>query len=125
MTEPDDSYLQPTVAAELTRLADLLDAASEAQWDTASLCAGWRVREVVAHMTMAARYPEEQFTSPAVACRRPTWTGRSARARCCAARPPTSRWSSAVARSRPSGSKALRSSRVSRSTKPDPAVAMR
>ena len=68
MTEPDDSYLQPTVAAELTRLADLLDAASEAQWDTASLCARWRVREVVAHMTMAARYPEGQFMAELQRC---------------------------------------------------------
>ena len=72
MTEPtaptDDAYLQPTVAAELTSLADLLDAASDAQWDTASLCAGWRVREVAAHMTMAARYPEEQFMAELQRC---------------------------------------------------------
>src|ERR1700722_13431648 len=72
MTEPaeptDDAYLQPAVAAELTRLGDLLDAASDAQWDTASLCAGWRVREVVAHMTMAARYPEGQFMAELQRC---------------------------------------------------------
>jgi uncharacterized protein (TIGR03083 family) len=42
-------------------LADLLGSATDAQWDTASLCAGWRVREVIAHMTMAARYPEDKF----------------------------------------------------------------
>ena len=64
----DDAYLQPTVAAELTGLADLLDTASAAQWDTASLCTGWRVREVVAHMTMAARYPEEQFMAELQRC---------------------------------------------------------
>lgn len=57
----DDADLQPVVAAEFEALADLLDAATAAQWDTPSLCAGWRVREVVAHMTMAARYPEDQF----------------------------------------------------------------
>jgi uncharacterized protein (TIGR03083 family) len=72
MTEPaeptDDAYLQPTVAAELTSLADLLDVASDAQWDTASLCAGWRVREVIAHMTMAARYPQEQFMAELQRC---------------------------------------------------------
>ena len=71
-TEPtaltDDAYLQPTVATELTSLADLLDAASGAQWDTASLCAGWRVREVVAHMTMAARYSQEQFMAELQRC---------------------------------------------------------
>jgi uncharacterized protein (TIGR03083 family) len=72
MTEPteptDDAYLQPTVAAELTSLADLLDTASGAQWDAASLCAGWRVREVVAHMTMAARYSQEQFMAELQRC---------------------------------------------------------
>ena len=57
----DDAHLQPAVAAEFTSLADLLAAASDAQWDTPSLCDGWRVREVVAHMTMAARYSEAEF----------------------------------------------------------------
>jgi uncharacterized protein (TIGR03083 family) len=64
MTTPpatSDAHLQPAVAAEFAGLADLLAAASDAQWDTPSLCEGWRVREVVAHLTMAARYPEEEF----------------------------------------------------------------
>jgi uncharacterized protein (TIGR03083 family) len=57
----NDADLQPAVAAEFAALAELLAAATGAQWDTPSLCAGWRVREVVAHMTMAARYAEDQF----------------------------------------------------------------
>jgi uncharacterized protein (TIGR03083 family) len=57
----DGAFLQPAVAAEFTSLAGLLASASGAQWDTWSLCAGWRVREVVAHLTMAARYPEQDF----------------------------------------------------------------
>jgi uncharacterized protein (TIGR03083 family) len=57
----NDAGLQPAVAAEFLALAELLDPLSDAQWDTPSLCAGWRVREVVAHMTMAARYPEDKF----------------------------------------------------------------
>jgi uncharacterized protein (TIGR03083 family) len=57
----DDAGLQPAVAAEFVALAGLLESATEAQWDTPSLCAGWRVREVIAHMTMAARYSEEEF----------------------------------------------------------------
>jgi uncharacterized protein (TIGR03083 family) len=61
MTMTDDACLQPAVAAEFVSLADLLAVASDAQWDTPSLCAGWRVREVIAHMTMAARYSEEEF----------------------------------------------------------------
>ena len=40
------------VEAELTELADLLATLPEAAWDAPSLCAGWRVREVVAHMTL-------------------------------------------------------------------------
>jgi uncharacterized protein (TIGR03083 family) len=71
MTTPptaNDTHLQPAVAAELTSLADLLAAASDAQWDAPSLCEGWRVREVVAHMTMAARYPEERFMAELRRC---------------------------------------------------------
>ncbi len=64
MTTPsvaNDAHLQPAVAAEFASLSDLLAAASDAQWDTPSMCEGWRVREVVAHMTMAARYSAEEF----------------------------------------------------------------
>jgi uncharacterized protein (TIGR03083 family) len=57
----NDAELQPMVADELARLADLLEALPETQWDIPSLCQGWRVREVVAHMTMAARYSNEEF----------------------------------------------------------------
>jgi uncharacterized protein (TIGR03083 family) len=34
-------------------LADLLDDLSPAEWETPSLCAGWRVRDVAAHLTQA------------------------------------------------------------------------
>jgi uncharacterized protein (TIGR03083 family) len=71
MTAPpvtNDTHLQPLVAAEFTGLADLLAAASQAQWDTPSLCEGWRVREVIAHMTMAARYSEERFMAELRRC---------------------------------------------------------
>ncbi|MHB8465847.1 MAG: maleylpyruvate isomerase family mycothiol-dependent enzyme [Acidimicrobiales bacterium] len=59
----DDADLQPAVADNFLALADLLDSISDAQWDTASLCEGWRIREVIAHLTMAARYSEEAFTA--------------------------------------------------------------
>jgi uncharacterized protein (TIGR03083 family) len=64
----DDSYLQPAVAAEFDGLADLLAAASDAQWDTPSLCERWRVREVIAHLTMAARYCEAEFMAELQRC---------------------------------------------------------
>ena len=41
-------------------LADLLDSAP-ATWDAPTLCAGWQVRHVVAHVTMPARLSPEQF----------------------------------------------------------------
>lgn len=64
----DDTDLQPVVAAEFLALADLLGSATQAQWDTPSLCAGWRVREVIAHMTMAARYPGDKFMAELRRC---------------------------------------------------------
>ncbi|MFF1822567.1 maleylpyruvate isomerase family mycothiol-dependent enzyme [Kribbella sp. NPDC058245] len=48
--------IRDLVAAERTDLADLLSELTAADWDKPSLCAGWRVREVVAHITMAYRY---------------------------------------------------------------------
>src|SRR5579863_7315378 len=63
-----DAALQPAVAAEFLALADLLGAASDAEWDTPSLCEGWRVREVIAHLTMAVRYSEEEFMSELKRC---------------------------------------------------------
>lgn len=71
MTMPstaEDAHLQPAVAAEFASLADLLAAASDAEWDTPSMCDGWRVREVVAHMTMAARYSEDEFMAELRRC---------------------------------------------------------
>lgn len=37
-------------AAERAELADLLDGLSPEQWEAPSLCVGWRVRDVVAHV---------------------------------------------------------------------------
>lgn len=41
------------VAAERISLVELLESLSEAQWDHPSLCEGWRVREVVAHIVLS------------------------------------------------------------------------
>jgi uncharacterized protein (TIGR03083 family) len=38
---------------ERLSLADLFDDLSAAEWETASLCDGWRVRDVAAHLTLA------------------------------------------------------------------------
>lgn len=60
--------LQPAVEAEYLALAALLESLSEEEWDTPSLCAGWRIREVAAHVTMPARYDQERFTAELRAC---------------------------------------------------------
>jgi uncharacterized protein (TIGR03083 family) len=56
-----DDVLQSLVAAEYLALAKLLEELPLERWDEPSLCDGWRVREVVAHLTMPARYDEEAF----------------------------------------------------------------
>lgn len=47
--------IQDETFAERRRLADLLAALTSDQWAADSLCDGWRVREVVAHMTWPFR----------------------------------------------------------------------
>jgi uncharacterized protein (TIGR03083 family) len=49
------------VRAELTQLAALLEAVRLEDWDRDSLCQGWRVREVVAHVTMPAYRSKANF----------------------------------------------------------------
>lgn len=44
------------IAAERRELAEVLLALPAARWDEPTLCAGWRVREVVAHVTTPYRY---------------------------------------------------------------------
>jgi uncharacterized protein (TIGR03083 family) len=53
--------LMPTIAAERRAFGEVLRGLSAAQWDAPSLCTGWRVREVVAHMTMPFRYSPPRF----------------------------------------------------------------
>jgi uncharacterized protein (TIGR03083 family) len=49
------------VAAERRELADVLDGLTPAQWNAPSLCHGWAVRHVVAHITMPFRYSPPRF----------------------------------------------------------------
>ncbi|MEU6431818.1 maleylpyruvate isomerase N-terminal domain-containing protein [Microbispora sp. NPDC046973] len=44
------------IANERRELAVMLDSLEPAQWDAPTLCAGWRVLEVAAHMSMGFRY---------------------------------------------------------------------
>jgi|GEM_PF-250915 uncharacterized protein (TIGR03083 family) len=53
--------LRAAIAAERRDLADVLAALPPESWDAPTLCAGWRVREVAAHMTMPFRYSAARF----------------------------------------------------------------
>ena len=53
--------IQEMIAAQRGELAAVLDALPSSGWDQATLCAGWRVREVVAHVTMPFRYSGPRF----------------------------------------------------------------
>ncbi|MCC3761614.1 maleylpyruvate isomerase family mycothiol-dependent enzyme [Glycomyces sp. TRM65418] len=53
--ERDDPRFAEQTRAERERLSAVFDDLEPAQWAEASLCEGWRVREVLAHMTMPFR----------------------------------------------------------------------
>jgi uncharacterized protein (TIGR03083 family) len=53
--------IKAAVAAQRRALVDLYDSLTPEQWRAQSLCAGWRVHEVLAHVTMPYRYPLRRF----------------------------------------------------------------
>lgn len=53
--------LMPTITAERRAFGTVLEALTDADWNAPSLCSGWRVREVVAHMTMPFRLSTPRF----------------------------------------------------------------
>jgi uncharacterized protein (TIGR03083 family) len=62
MTAPvTDTQLASLIAAERRAMAAVLSDLPARSWDAPTLCAGWRVREVVAHMTMLYRYSTARF----------------------------------------------------------------
>jgi uncharacterized protein (TIGR03083 family) len=56
-----DADITGAIAAERRELATILAGLAPQAWDSPTLCAGWRVREVVAHITMPFRYPPPRF----------------------------------------------------------------
>jgi uncharacterized protein (TIGR03083 family) len=56
-----DPDLSEAIAAERRELAAMLAGLAAPEWDTQTLCADWRVREVVAHITMPFRYSAPRF----------------------------------------------------------------
>jgi uncharacterized protein (TIGR03083 family) len=60
-TGAGDPGVMEVVTAHRRQLAAVLDGLSIDAWDRPSLCAGWQVRHVVAHMIMPFRYPAPRF----------------------------------------------------------------
>jgi len=53
--------IKDMIAAQRAELAEVLAGLPGPGWDQPTLCAGWRVREVVAHITMPFRYGRGRF----------------------------------------------------------------
>ena len=49
----DRDEIWRTIDQQRAELADLMETFTETEWATPSLCEGWRVREVAAHLTLA------------------------------------------------------------------------
>ena len=56
-----DSQLARHIGAQRREFAELLSSLPAQSWDSATLCTGWRVRELVAHLTMPFRYSTARF----------------------------------------------------------------
>lgn len=53
--------IRDMIAENRGELAAMLGGLAVEQWDAPTLCAGWRVREAVAHITMPFRYSGRRF----------------------------------------------------------------
>jgi uncharacterized protein (TIGR03083 family) len=53
----------PLIRTERVALISDLESVPEAQWSTPSLCAGWTVRDVLAHMTTTAKMTPGRFVA--------------------------------------------------------------
>lgn len=56
-----DTRLRGLITAERREMAAVLSGLPDRSWNAPTLCAGWRVREVVAHMEMLYRYSTARF----------------------------------------------------------------
>lgn len=64
-----DTEVRAAIAAERTDLAEVFASLDAAAWEAPTLCAGWRPREVLAHMTMPYRMSLPRFALDMVKAR--------------------------------------------------------
>lgn len=65
----NDIDLRTETFAERRRLVALLSGLTDEQWSADSLCADWRIREVVAHITLAYRHSSLRVIGGIIAAR--------------------------------------------------------
>jgi uncharacterized protein (TIGR03083 family) len=53
----DEDQSWHVIERERLRLADLLDGLTPEQWESASLCTDWRIRDVAAHLSLVSEPP--------------------------------------------------------------------
>jgi uncharacterized protein (TIGR03083 family) len=58
-----EAELTEAITAQRRDLTEMLAALPEQEWDRSTLCAGWRVRDLVAHVTMPFRYSAARFVA--------------------------------------------------------------
>jgi uncharacterized protein (TIGR03083 family) len=78
----------PAVHRERRALADLLESLDAAEWDHPSLCQGWRVRDVAAHVISSPQVTPGAMVTAAVRARGRFHRMTDAEARRLGARPP-------------------------------------
>ncbi|MDD7965990.1 maleylpyruvate isomerase family mycothiol-dependent enzyme [Actinomycetospora lemnae] len=83
MDAVDAADLHAAISAERLGLADVIDALTPAQWQEPSLCPGWTVKTLVAHLTLTSRITPFEAVRAMIAARFDVnrMIDRSARAR--------------------------------------------
>jgi uncharacterized protein (TIGR03083 family) len=65
----DDTELHTAIESERLRLADVLEQLAPEEWEDASLCTGWTVKTLVAHLTLTSRLTRPEALRGVVAAR--------------------------------------------------------
>lgn len=65
----DEQFIGAAVTAERRALCELLDQLAPEEWLAQSLCDGWTIRDVVAHLTLVTRETRWEFFSNVIRAR--------------------------------------------------------
>lgn len=65
----DHAHLQAAIESERLALADVVDTLTPEEWRSPSLCQGWTVQDVVAHLTLTSRLSRFEAITGVLAAR--------------------------------------------------------